>query len=49
MMYRRYGNNSSKSIGKYDALINMEKNSIKEIILLVEEDPEGGFIAKAIG
>lgn len=27
----------------------MDKNSIKEIIFLVEDDLEGGYIAKAIG
>ena len=27
----------------------MDQNSIKEIIFLVENDPEGGYIAKAIG
>ena len=27
----------------------MGKNQIKEIIFLVEEDPEDGYIAKAIG
>jgi predicted RNase H-like HicB family nuclease len=30
-------------------LINMSGNSMKEIIFLVEEEPEEGYIAKAIG
>jgi len=27
----------------------MNENSLKEIIFLVEDDPEGGYMAKAIG
>lgn len=27
----------------------MDKNNTKEIIFLVEDEPEGGYIAKAIG
>lgn len=27
----------------------MDKNSMEEIIFLVEDEPEGGYIAKAIG
>jgi predicted RNase H-like HicB family nuclease len=29
-------------------LINMMENTIKEIIFLVEDDEEGGYIAKAV-